>query len=94
MIPLDVANDGTLPFLDADDIVEVPCRVDEDGPRPQAVAPIPDAPRALIEHVKAYERATVNAALTGSRDALVAALALNPLVPSREKAEQLLAVLF
>ena len=72
----------------------MPCRVDKDGPRPQAVAPIPDGPRALIEQVKAYERATVNAALTGSRDALVAALALNPLVPSREKAEQLLAVLF
>ena len=94
IIPLDVVNDGTLPFLEADDIVEVPCRVDKDGPRPQAVAPIPDGPRALIEQVKAYERAAVNAAITGSREALVAALALNPLVPSREKAEQLLAVLF
>ena len=94
IIPLDVANGSTLPFLDANDIVEVPCRVDKDGPRPQAVAPIPDGPRALIEQVKAYERAAVNAALTGNREALVAALALNPLVPSREKAEQLLAVLF
>ena len=34
IIPLDVANDGTLPFLEDDDIVEVPCRVDKDGPRP------------------------------------------------------------
>ncbi len=94
IIPLDVANGGTLPFLDADDIVEVPCRVDKDGPRPEAVAPIPEGPRALIAQVKAYERAAVNAALTGNRTELVAALALNPLVPSREKAEQLLAVLF
>ena len=94
IIPLDVANGRTLPFLDADDIVEVPCRVGRDGPCPQAVAPVPDQPRMLIEQVKAYERAAVGAALSGSRSALAAALALNPLVPSREKAEQLAAVLF
>lgn len=86
IIPLDVANYGTLPFLDNDDIVEVPCRVDQDGPRPQAVGPVPDHPRELIEEVKRYERATVRAASTGNRDELVDALALNPLIPSREKA--------
>jgi 6-phospho-beta-glucosidase len=93
IIPLDVANDGTLPFLAADDIVEVPCRVDKDGPRPQRVGPIPAEPQALIERVKAYERAAVTAALTGDRDALVDALALNPLVPSRDKAAQLVEAL-
>ncbi len=49
IIPLDVANGGTLPFLDDDDIVEVPCRVDDDGPRAAVVAPIPDHPRDLID---------------------------------------------
>jgi 6-phospho-beta-glucosidase len=93
IIPLDVANYGTLPFLDNDDIVEVPCRVDKDGPRPQIVGPIPDHPRELIEQVKTYERATVKAALTGDRDDLVEALALNPLVPSRDKAAQLVGAL-
>ena len=93
IIPLDVANYGTLPFLDNDDIVEVPCRVDKDGPRPQAVGPIPDHPRELIERVKKYERATVKAALSGDRDELIDALALNPLVPSRDKAAQLVSAL-
>jgi 6-phospho-beta-glucosidase len=93
IIPLDVANYGTLPFLDNDDIVEVPCRVDKNGPRPQVVGPIPDHPRDLIEHVKKYERATIKAALTGDRDQLIDALALNPLVPSREKAAQLVGAL-
>ena len=93
VIPLDVANDGTLPFLRDDDIVEVPCRVDRNGPRPQEVAPVPQGPRELIERVKTFERAAVNAALSGDRHELAEALALNPLVPSREKAEQLLAVL-
>ena len=93
IIPLDIANYGTLPFLDNDDIVEVPCRVDTDGPRPQVVGPIPDHPRELIERVKVYERATVKAALTGDRAELVDALALNPLVPSRDKAAQLVSAL-
>ena len=93
IIPLDVANYGTLPFLDNDDIVEVPCRVDKDGPRPQVVGPIPDHPRELIERVKVYERATVKAALSGDRDELIDALALNPLVPSRDKAAQLVSAL-
>ena len=70
IIPLDVANRGTLPFLDDDDIVEVPCRVDANGPRPQAVGADPRHPRELIERVKSYERATVKAALTGDRDEL------------------------
>ena len=93
IIPLDVANYGTLPFLDNDDIVEVPCRVDKDGPRPQIVGPIPDHPRELIERVKQYERATVKAALTGNRDELIDALALNPLVPSKHKASELVEAL-
>ena len=89
VIPLDVANNGTLPFLKNDDIVEVPCRVGKDGPRAQIVAAVPQHARELIETVKVYERATVKAALTGDRDDAIDALALNPLVPSRDKAAQL-----
>ena len=93
IIPLDVANRGTLPFLEDEDIVEVQCRVDAAGPSPRAVAPIPDHPRELIERVKKYERATVNAALTGNRDELIDALALNPLVSSREQSAKLVEAL-
>ena len=89
IIPLDVANRGTLPFLDDEDIVEVPCRVDANGPHAQPVAAVPDHPRELIERVKKYERATVRAALTGDRGELVDALALNPLVSSRDQAGRL-----
>lgn len=89
VIPLDVANRGTLPFLADDDIIEAQCRVDRNGPVPQSVAPIPDGPRDLITTVKRYERATIDAALSGNRDELADALALNPLVPSRELAGRL-----
>jgi 6-phospho-beta-glucosidase len=78
-----------LPFLDANDIIEAQCRVDATGAQPRALAPIPDGPRGLIECVKAYERATIRAALTGDRADLVGALALNPLVSSTELAATL-----
>ena len=93
LIPLDVANEGTLNFLGADDIIEVPCRVDKDGPRPRPVAAVPAHARELMERVKAYERATVRATLTGERADLVNALALNPLVPTRELAGTLVTAL-
>lgn len=93
IIPLDVPNRGTFPFLDAEDIVEVPCRVDANGPQPQAVGPVPDHPRELMTKVKIYERATIRAALSGDRGELVDALALNPLVPSNDVAERLVAAM-
>lgn len=89
VIPLNVPNRGVLPFLDDEDIIETPCVVDRAGPHPRPVAAVPNHARALIACVKEYERATVQAAITGDRDDLVAALALNPLVHSRPLAEQL-----
>ena len=89
VIPLDVRNGGTIPFLDPEDIVEVQCRVGVDGPQAIPLAPIPDHPRELITRVKQYERATVKAALTNDRPALVDALALNPLVNTREQSARL-----
>lgn len=89
VIPLDIANGDTLPFLDAEDIIEVPCRVDKNGPRAETVAPVPDHPRELMTKVKIYERATIRATLTGDRGELVDALALNPLVRSHDHARTL-----
>ena len=89
VMPLNVANRAILPFLKDDDIIETPCVVDSDGPHPRAVAAVPEDARALISRVKEFERATVQAAVSGDRADAVEALALNPLVPSRPLAEQL-----
>lgn len=89
VIPLNVGNRGILPFLKDDDIIETPCVVDREGPHPRPVAPVPDHARDLITRVKLYERATVQAAVSGTRGDAVEALALNPLVPARPLAEQL-----
>ena len=76
------ANRSALPFLDADAVVEVPAIVGRAGPQPVAVGPVPDHAQALVQSIKAVERATIEAALTGSPALAVKALALHPLVPS------------
>ena len=88
---LNVANRSALPFLDEHAVVEVPCVVGASGIRPLAVGPVPDHARALIDTVKAVERTTIEAALTGSTALAVKALALHPLVPSVEAARAIFA---
>ena len=88
---LNVANRSALPFLDERAVVEVPCVVSASGVRPLAVGPVPDHARALVETVKAVERTTIDAALTGSTSLAVKALALHPLVPSVTAAREIFA---
>jgi 6-phospho-beta-glucosidase len=88
---LNVANRSALGFLDERAVVEVPCVVSAAGARPLAVGPVPDHARALVETVKAVERTTVEAALTGSTSLAVKALALHPLVPSVTAAREIFA---
>ena len=76
------ANRSALPFLDEAAVVEVPAVVGRYGPHPVAAGPVPDHAQALIQSIKAVERATIEAALTGSSALAVKALALHPLVPS------------
>ncbi len=87
---LNTANRSSLPFLDAEAVVEVPCVVGPTGARPLAVGDVPGHARALIESIKAVERLTIDAALTHSRELAVEALALHPLVPSVTVARRIL----
>jgi 6-phospho-beta-glucosidase len=79
---LNTANRSSLPFLDERAVVEVPSVVGRAGPVPLAMGQIPAHARALVETMKDVERTTIDAALLGSRELAVKALALHPLVPS------------
>jgi len=87
---VDVRNEGAIPDLPDDAVVEVPARVDHDGAHPLPQAPLQPELLGLVQHVKAYERLAANAALSGSRDEALKALAANPLVPSFGVATELL----
>jgi 6-phospho-beta-glucosidase len=79
---LNVRNRGVLGVLDEDAIVEVPCHVDANGPRPLATAPLTGHAAGLVCAVKAVERDVIEAAASGSRALAVRALATHPLVDS------------
>jgi 6-phospho-beta-glucosidase len=77
---VNVRNDGAIANLADDDVVEVSCRVDRDGAHPIATAPLPPEMLGLVQHAKAYERLTIDAALSGSREVAFKALLANPLM--------------
>jgi 6-phospho-beta-glucosidase len=87
---LNVHNGSVLPGVPAGAVVEVPCVVDANGARPLATAPLAGHALGLVTAVKAVERATIEAATTGSREAALRAFALHPLVDSVSVARRLL----
>lgn len=84
-------NGVSLDFLDPADVVEVPARVSSDGLAPRAVPELPRSAKALVMQVKEYERAVVEAAMTGNAELAAVGLALHPLVPGISAARDLLA---
>ena len=87
---VNVRNDGAIPGLADDAVVEVSARVDRDGAHPVPVDPLAPEMAGLVEHVKAYERLTIQAAVTGDRAAALRALMANPLVGDYDVAGPLL----
>jgi 6-phospho-beta-glucosidase len=86
---INVNHGGTVPFLDSGDVAEVKCVVGKDGPRP-----LPLMNQDINEHiigltraVKAFEKLTIKAALTGDYEAGLAALMTHPLVGDFDKAK-------
>jgi 6-phospho-beta-glucosidase len=87
---VNVRNDGAIPNLPADDVVEVSATVDRDGAHPLPVDPLPSEMLGIVQHAKAYERLAARAAMTGDRGVALKALMTNPLVPDFDVAEPLL----
>ncbi|MEV7390886.1 6-phospho-beta-glucosidase [Streptomyces sp. NPDC091215] len=87
---LNVRNGTTVSALPQDAVVEVPVTVDANGVHPLTVTQ-PDLHQAgLMQQVKAVERLTISAAVTGSRTDAVKAFSLHPLVDSVNVGRQLL----
>ena len=87
---VNVRNAGAIPNIDADAVVEVPCRITSSGAEPLPQRPLPPEMLGLVEQVKAYERLTVAAALSGDRGEALRALVANPLAGGYETAAPML----
>ena len=76
---VDVLNNGIIPQLPDNVVIEVNCEISKDGAAPLA-SDVPASVLGLIEQVKAYEEFTIEAAITGDRNKALIALLNNPLV--------------
>ena len=77
---VDMRNDGAVPGLPFDAVVETTAVVDASGAHPLPQRELSPEMLGLVQHAKAYERLAVTAACSGSRDHVVRALLANPLV--------------
>jgi 6-phospho-beta-glucosidase len=86
---VNLRNNGALPFLADDAVVEVPARVGAGGVEPVAVPELDPVHRGLVAHVSAYEELALDAALRGGRERVFRALLAHPLVGQTDVAETL-----
>ncbi|MFJ8018028.1 6-phospho-beta-glucosidase [Streptomyces sp. NPDC096339] len=82
-------NNGTLPFLPDDAVIEVQARVGASGPVPLPVPRLEPLFSGLVAHVTAYEDLALDAALRGGRERVFKALLAHPLVGRLDLAEGL-----
>jgi 6-phospho-beta-glucosidase len=87
---VDIRNNGTLTGLADDDVVEVPARVTRTGAEPLAQPPLAPELLGLTQHVAAYERLALQAALSREPLDVKKALLAHPLIGQYAIAEQLL----
>lgn len=82
-------NNGTLPFLPDDAVIEVQATVDQKGAAPLPVAPVDPLFAGLMANVTAYEDLALEAALHGGRERVFRALLSHPLIGQYEYADRL-----
>ena len=89
-LAVNVRNDGLIPNLPLEAVVEVPGMVDGRGVHGIAVGPLPEGIAGILAARARQQELTVEAALTGDRTLVMQALLADPLVPSVETAEVML----
>ncbi len=86
---VNLRNDGTLPFLPDDAVIEVPAAVDATGVRALPVTPLEPVYAGLVAAVTSYEHLALDAALRGGYDRVFEALLAHPLVGQVDRAHGL-----
>lgn len=82
-------NNGTLPFLPDDAVIEVQAAVDRKGAAPLPVNAVDPLYAGLMAAVTAYEDLALDAALRGGRDRVFRTLLSHPLIGQYAYAEEL-----
>ena len=83
-------NRGAIEGLPAEAVVEVPARVDAQGPTPLVMGALPHPVRGLVAAIHEYEWLAAEAAATGSRRLALQALMVHPFIRRKAAAEAIL----
>jgi 6-phospho-beta-glucosidase len=86
---INMRNQGTLPFLADDAVIEIPARIGRAGVAPLPVAAVDPLYAGLIAHVSAYEELALDAAIHGGRERVFRALLAHPLIGQHDLADKL-----
>ncbi|MFF2493301.1 6-phospho-beta-glucosidase [Agromyces sp. NPDC058064] len=86
---VNLRNDGVLPFLPDDHVIEVPAVFRDGGFVAEPVAPLADDLAGLVSAVAGYERLALDAAVHGGRERVLRAMRAHPLVLQHDRAERL-----
>ena len=89
-IVINVRNHGAIPDVDFEDVVEAPCAISRHGIVPEYCGRLPEEVRGLVLSVKAYERAAIEASITGSEELARKAMLLYPAIGEWEPSADLL----
>lgn len=87
---VNVRNNGAVKEWPADWVLEMPCKIDQQGIHPIPSEPLPQSCFGLIAYLKAYELLAVEAAVHGDRNAAYQALLAHPLGPKADKVQEVL----
>jgi 6-phospho-beta-glucosidase len=91
---VDIRNGDTVAGMAADDVVEVPARVDSAGAHALPQPPVAPELLGLMQHVAAYERLAAQAAVTGDLALVRKALLTHPLIAQDAVTEELVERMF
>ncbi|HIG0358589.1 TPA: 6-phospho-beta-glucosidase [Clostridium sporogenes] len=83
-------NNGAVPCLDSDSIVEVSCIISAKGAEPIAWGKMESFQKGHLQIMKAMEECTISAALSGDYGMALQAFTINPLVQKGREAKQVL----
>ena len=83
---VDVLNKNAYSNFDSENVIETACTITKDGPKPIECGKAPYKLLGTVTNIKSFEKMTVEAAVTGNRDLAIAALTMNPLIPSENLA--------
>lgn len=83
---VDVLNQGAYENFDPANVIETACTITKDGPKVIECGKADYRLLGTVTNIKSFEKMVVEAAVTGDRDLAIAALTMNPLIPSESLA--------